>query len=86
MTVPATRSADPRGRSGASGVGPDSTARPSRRASAHARSLEVFERGADGRYVRALARVDGRVEPVPGYAGLAIDLDALWAEADELGE
>jgi hypothetical protein len=38
------------------------------------------------RYVRALARVDGRVEPVPGCAGLAIDLDALWAEADELGE
>ncbi len=50
------------------------------------RSLEIFERGADGRYVRALARIDGRVEPVPGCPGLAIDLDALWAEADELGE
>jgi Uma2 family endonuclease len=48
------------------------------------RSVEVFERGADGRYVRALAAVSGRVDAVPGCDGLALDLDALWAEVDEL--
>lgn len=50
------------------------------------RSVEVFERSGDGRYVRALARVDGRVERVPGCVDLVLDLDALWAEVDELGE
>jgi hypothetical protein len=42
MTVPATRSPDLRGRSGASVAGPDSPARPSRRASAHARPWGRF--------------------------------------------
>lgn len=49
------------------------------------RSLEIFERGADARYVRALARVDGRIARVPGCPGLELDVDALWAEVDELG-
>jgi len=50
------------------------------------RSLEIWERGGDGRYVRAAAAVNGKVEPVPGCAGLAVDLDALWAEVDRLLE
>ena len=48
------------------------------------RSLEVWELGADGRYVRALAVVAGNVERLPGYEGLALDLDQLWGEIDRL--
>lgn len=48
------------------------------------RSVEVFERGGDGRYVRALAAVSGRIDTIPGCADLVLDLDALWAEVDEL--
>lgn len=49
-----------------------------------ARTLEIFERGADGRYASALGASAGVVDPVPGCEGLALDLDALWAEIDEL--
>ncbi len=50
------------------------------------RSLEVLERGADGRYVRALGATAGHVAP-PGLADLRLDLDALWAEVErELAE
>ena len=48
-----------------------------------ARTLELFELGADGRYVRALGAADGTVD-VPGCAELRLDLDALWAEVDRL--
>jgi Uma2 family endonuclease len=48
------------------------------------RSLEAWELGADGRYVRALAMVAGNVERLPGYDGLALDLDQLWGEIDRL--
>ncbi len=48
------------------------------------RSFEVWELGADGRYARALAAIEGKVDPVPGYDGLSLDLDALWAEVDRL--
>jgi Uma2 family endonuclease len=48
------------------------------------RTLEIFELGADGRYVRALGETVGRIEIVPGCAGLTLDLDAMWAEADRL--
>ena len=47
-------------------------------------TLEVFELGTDGRYVRALGATDGRVE-IPGAPGLSIDLDALWATLQRLG-
>lgn len=47
-------------------------------------SFEIFELGADGRYVKALGALSGIIAEVPGCAGLAIDLDALWAMADEL--
>jgi Uma2 family endonuclease len=50
------------------------------------RTFEIYELGADGRYVVALEAVDGRVDAVPGCEGLTLDLDALWAELDRLGE
>jgi Uma2 family endonuclease len=49
------------------------------------RTLEVFELGADGRYVRALAAADGDVT-VPGCEGLVLPLDGLWAEVERLVE
>lgn len=48
------------------------------------RTFEVFELGADGRYIRALGASEGVVDPVPGCDGLRVDLDTLWAEASRL--
>ena len=48
------------------------------------RSLEILERGSDGRYVHALAATAGVIDPVPGCEGLVLDLDELWAEIDRL--
>lgn len=50
------------------------------------RMLEVYELGSDGRYAWALGAEGGRIESVPGCEGLTLDLDALWAELDRLGE
>ncbi|HYC22917.1 MAG TPA: Uma2 family endonuclease [Candidatus Bathyarchaeia archaeon] len=47
------------------------------------RSVEIYELGQDGRYMRTLGAV-GRVEFVPGCAGLTLDLPALWQEIDQL--
>ena len=47
-------------------------------------SLEIFELGADGRYVHACAATSGVIEHVPGCEGLQLDLDTLWAEVDRL--
>jgi Uma2 family endonuclease len=48
-----------------------------------ARTLEVLELDERGGYRIALSAADGRV-PVPGCEGLVLDLDALWAEIDDL--
>ncbi len=48
------------------------------------RSLEILERGADGRYVHALDATDGQIQAIPGCQGLMVDLEALWSEVDRL--
>jgi Uma2 family endonuclease len=48
------------------------------------RSIEIYERGTDGRYARALSAASGIVSVIPGCDGLTLDLDALWREVDEL--
>lgn len=49
-----------------------------------ARSLEIFERGQDGRYTWARAGLDGTLEHVPGCPGLALPLGELWGKLDRL--
>jgi len=49
------------------------------------RSLEIFVLGSGGRYVHALGAGAGRLAEIPGCEGLALDLDALWAEVERLG-
>ena len=48
------------------------------------RTLEIYELGSDGRYVHAAAAASGTLESVSGCEGLTVNLDALWAEVDEL--
>lgn len=48
-----------------------------------ARTLEILELGADGRFSVALSAAEGHHE-VPGCLGLALDLGALWANIDAL--
>lgn len=45
--------------------------------------LEMWELGADGRYVRARSATEGTVD-VPGFEGLTLDLDALWSEVEAI--
>src|SRR5262245_20231586 len=46
-------------------------------------TFEIFERSPAG-YTQVVAVSGGRVESVPGCAGLVIDVDALWAELARL--
>ena len=48
-------------------------------------TFEIFELGADGRYVRALGATGGVLTAVPGCEGLALVLDELWRETEKLG-
>lgn len=48
------------------------------------RSFEVWELSRDGRHVRACAALGGEIASVPGCEGLAVDVDALWAEVDRV--
>jgi Uma2 family endonuclease len=49
-----------------------------------ARSLEIFERADDGRYIHALGAEEGVLERIPGCEGLRLSLDDLWAEVERL--
>ncbi|HEX4960347.1 MAG TPA: Uma2 family endonuclease [Thermoanaerobaculia bacterium] len=45
------------------------------------RSLEILERGPQGRYEHLLGATEGNVA-IPGSDGFVLDLDAVWAEID----
>lgn len=49
-----------------------------------ARTLEILQLGDDGLYRHVAGAADGRLDHLPGLDGLVIDVDALWAAADEL--
>jgi hypothetical protein len=49
------------------------------------RSLRIFELAPpQGRYQHTLGRSDGVITDIPGCPGLALDLDALWADIARL--
>jgi Uma2 family endonuclease len=48
------------------------------------RTLEIYERGSDGRYIYTLGATTGIIEDVAGCAGLVLDLDSMWEEIDRL--
>jgi Uma2 family endonuclease len=50
------------------------------------RSIEIFALDDQSRYVRLVAATGGEVHPVPGLPGLKVDVDAMWARIDRLGE
>jgi Uma2 family endonuclease len=49
-------------------------------------SFEIFERTSAGNYQKLAGVVAGRIDPVPGCPGLVLDVDALWAELQRLGD
>ncbi|UQA57325.1 Uma2 family endonuclease [Polyangium aurulentum] len=50
-----------------------------------ARLFEMYRLDSEGSYTLALSAPAGQVS-VPGCEGLVLDLDALWARVEELGE
>ncbi len=48
------------------------------------RTFEILELEPSGRYALTVSTAEGTVSEVPGCDDLTIDLDALWAEADQL--
>ena len=49
------------------------------------RILEIYELDAAGRYARMTAAAEGHVT-LEAFAGLVLDLDALWAETERLAD
>jgi Uma2 family endonuclease len=49
-------------------------------------SVEIFFLEPDARYKRLAGLTNGTLDPVPGCAGLKLDVDALWAELARLAE
>jgi Uma2 family endonuclease len=49
-------------------------------------SFEVFELTGERYYQKVVGVTSGRIDPVPGCAGLAVDVDALWAELERLAD
>jgi Uma2 family endonuclease len=49
-------------------------------------SFEIFELTTPGFYQKTVGVTSGRIDAVPGCDGLAIDVDALWAELARLPE
>jgi Uma2 family endonuclease len=47
-----------------------------------ARTFEIFELSADGRYLHVLGASEGKLSQIPGCAGLTLDLDELWRQID----
>ena len=50
------------------------------------RTVEIYEQGADLRYVRRVHAGSGSVQDVPGCSGLTLDLDAMWRKIDALDD
>jgi len=48
------------------------------------RTFEIFERNTEGRYVHVVGVSEGKIERVPGWDGLVIDVTAMWNEVDAL--
>ena len=48
------------------------------------RTVDIFELGGDRAYKNVLVADDGVLERVPGGEGLRLDLDAPWAQVEEL--
>jgi Uma2 family endonuclease len=49
-------------------------------------AFEIFGLTAGGNYEKLVGVTAGRIDPVPGCAGLTIDVDALWAELARLAD
>lgn len=48
-------------------------------------TFEIFERNVAGQYVKVVGATAGLINPVPGCAGLTLDVSALWSELERLG-
>ena len=51
---------------------------------AEVRSFQILELMPDGRYAHTTDVTEGRIDPAPGCPGLAVDVDAIWAEVERL--
>lgn len=49
-------------------------------------SFEIFELDGERRYVKVVGVTSGKIQPVPGCPGLAIEVDRLWAKLARLAD